>query len=90
MTVQLIQFCLSLQLLQSFFQNIALKGYLTHRMTITVSILQENFLMKCRPFRSNQKMSHFHFDLSLKLSQGEVHDFSGEVCISQGGGGEIF
>jgi hypothetical protein len=25
------------------------------------------------------KMSNFHFDLSLKLSQGEVHDFSGEV-----------
>jgi hypothetical protein len=29
MTVQLIQFCHSLQLLQDFFQNIALKGYLT-------------------------------------------------------------
>jgi hypothetical protein len=28
---------------------------------------------------SNQKRSNFHFDLSLKLSQGEVHDFSGEV-----------
>jgi hypothetical protein len=24
-------------------------------------------------------MSNFHFDLSLKLSQGEVHDFSWEV-----------
>jgi hypothetical protein len=24
-------------------------------------------------------MSNFHFDLSLKLSQGVVHDFSGEV-----------
>jgi hypothetical protein len=24
-------------------------------------------------------MSNFHFDLSLKFSQGEVHDFSGEV-----------
>ena len=24
-------------------------------------------------------MSNLHFDLSLKLSQGEVHDFSGEV-----------
>jgi hypothetical protein len=24
-------------------------------------------------------MSGFHFDLSLKLSQGEVHDFSGEA-----------
>ena len=29
---------------------------------------------------SNQKMSNFHFDLSLKLSQGEVYDFSGEVA----------
>jgi hypothetical protein len=28
---------------------------------------------------TNQKISNFHFDLSLKLSQGEVHDFSGEV-----------
>jgi hypothetical protein len=24
-------------------------------------------------------MSNVHFDLSLKLFQGEVHDFSGEV-----------
>jgi hypothetical protein len=24
-------------------------------------------------------MSNFNFDLSLKLPQGEVHDFSGEV-----------
>jgi hypothetical protein len=24
-------------------------------------------------------MSNFYFDLSLKLSQGEVHDFSGQV-----------
>jgi hypothetical protein len=28
---------------------------------------------------SNQKMSNFHFDLSLKLSQGDVDDFSGQV-----------
>jgi hypothetical protein len=27
----------------------------------------------------NAKISNFHFDLSLKLSQGEVHDISGEV-----------
>jgi hypothetical protein len=42
-----------------------------------------NFTEKlCRPYirvLSNQKVSDFHFDLSLKLSQGEVHDFSGEV-----------
>ena len=28
---------------------------------------------------SKQKMSNFHFDLSLKLSQGKVHHFSGEA-----------
>ena len=28
---------------------------------------------------TNQKVLNFHFDLSLKLSQGDVHDFSGEV-----------
>jgi hypothetical protein len=28
---------------------------------------------------SKQKMSNFHFHLSLKLSQEEVHDFSKEV-----------
>ena len=33
-------------------------------MAITVSILQKNFLMMC---------------FTLKLPQGEVHDFSGEV-----------
>jgi hypothetical protein len=33
----------------------------------------------CAPGLSNQKMSNFHFDLLLKLPQGEVHDFSGEV-----------
>ena len=30
-------------------------------------------------------MSNFHFDLSLKLPQGEVHDFSGEVQKLSGG-----
>jgi poly(3-hydroxyalkanoate) synthetase len=71
MTVQLIQFRPSLQLLQSFFQDIALKGYLTQRqMAITFSILQKNFLTKCGPYIiSNQKMSNVHFDLLLKLSQ---------------------
>jgi hypothetical protein len=29
-------------------------------------------------------MSNFYFDLSLKLSQGEVHDFSGEVQTFSG------
>ena len=46
--IQLIQFCPSIQLLLSLFQNIALKGYLTQRwMAITVSISQKNFLTKC-------------------------------------------
>jgi hypothetical protein len=41
-----------IQLLQSFFQNIALKGYLTQRqMAITFSILQKNFLTKCGPYK---------------------------------------
>ena len=31
-------------------------------------------------------MSNFHFDPSLKLSQGEVHDFSGEVQNNLRGG----
>ena len=35
------------------------------------------FLRSVDPI-SNQKMSNFHFDLSLKLPQGEVRDFSGE------------
>ena len=49
-TVQLIQFCPLLQLLQSFFQNIALKGFVLDTETngyITVSILQKNILTKC-------------------------------------------
>jgi hypothetical protein len=29
-------------------------------------------------------MLNFHFDLSLKLPQGEVHDFSGEVLKFSG------
>jgi hypothetical protein len=41
--------------------------------------------MWCGPL-SNQKMSNFHFDLSLKLSQGVVHDFSGEVQKFSGEG----
>jgi hypothetical protein len=28
---------------------------------------------------SNQKISNIHFDLSMKLSQGEVHHFSGKL-----------
>jgi hypothetical protein len=47
-------------------------------MAISVSILQKKLSYKVQT-QSNQKMSNFHFDLSLKLSQGEVHDFSGEV-----------
>jgi hypothetical protein len=36
--------------LQSFFQNIALKGFFTQRwMAIAVSISQKNFPTKCRP-----------------------------------------
>jgi hypothetical protein len=34
-------------------------------------------------------MSNFHFHLSLKLSQGEVHDFSGEVQKFSGEGAHL-
>jgi hypothetical protein len=34
-------------------------------------------------------MSNFHFDLSLKLSQGEVHDVSGEVQNDLRGGAHL-
>jgi hypothetical protein len=34
-------------------------------------------------------MSNFHFDLSLKLSQGEVHDFLGEVQNNLRGGAHL-
>jgi polyisoprenoid-binding protein YceI len=46
-------------------------------MAITVSILQKKFLRSVNP--KQPKISNFHFDLSLKLSQGEVQDFSGEL-----------
>jgi hypothetical protein len=46
-------------------------------MAITVSILQNKFLRSVDP--KQPKMSNLHFDLPLKLSQEEVHDFSGEV-----------
>jgi hypothetical protein len=44
-------------------------------MAITVSILQKNFLTKYIPYST----INFHFDLSLKVSKWEVHNFSGEV-----------
>jgi hypothetical protein len=78
MTVQLIQFCPSLQLLQSFFRNIELKG--TWHRDERLALFQfytKTFLRSVDP--KQPKMSNFHFDLSLKLSQGEVHDVSGVV-----------
>ena len=79
MTVQLVQFCPSLQLLQSFFQNIASKGYLTQSEWLSLfQFYRKTFLRSVDP--KQPKKSNFHSDLSLiKLSQGEVHDFSGEV-----------
>jgi hypothetical protein len=38
---------------------------------------EKTFLRSVDPKQT--KKSNFHFDLSLKLSQGEVHHFSGEV-----------
>ena len=37
---------------------------------------RKTFLQSVDP--KQQKLSNFHFDLSLKRSQGEVHNFSGE------------
>jgi hypothetical protein len=89
MTVQLIQFCPSLQLLQSFFQNIALKGYLTQRwMAITVSILQKNFLTTCRPwatktFQIFTLIYHWNFLKERCMTfQGRCKTISGEVHTS--------
>jgi hypothetical protein len=57
------RFCPSLQLLQSFFRNIALKGYLTQRwMLITVSIL----LKQCRFCPSLQLLQSFFQNIALK------------------------
>jgi hypothetical protein len=45
---------------------------------LSVSFLQKKLSYEVETL-SNQKRSNFYFDLSLKLSQGEVHNFSGEV-----------
>ena len=36
-----------------------------------------------------KKMSNFHFDLSLKLSQGEMRHFSGQVQNDPRGGAHL-
>ena len=80
MTVQLIQFCPSLQLLQSFFQNIALKG--TWRRDEWLSLFQfyrKTFLRSVDPKQPKSVKFSLWSTVSLKLSQGEMHDFSGEV-----------
>jgi hypothetical protein len=58
--------------------------------TITTKFLSKHCIKRLSLFQFYRKKtflqsvdpkqpSNFHFDLSLKLSQGEVHDFSGEV-----------
>jgi hypothetical protein len=75
---------IQLPLLQSFFQNIALKGYLTQKW-IGLSLFnftEKTFLQSV----DNKQPKNVKFDLSLKLSQGEpVHNFSGEVQKFAGG-----
>jgi hypothetical protein len=69
---------IQLPLLQSFFQNIALKGYLTQRWIGYRSLFnftEKTFLQSV----DHKQPKNVKFDLSFKLSQGEVHDFSGEV-----------
>ena len=83
MTVQLIQICPSLQLLQSFFQNIALKGYLTQRwLAITVSILQKN-LTKCRPL-ATKKCQIFTLIYHWNFPKGRCMTFQGRCKNYQG------
>jgi hypothetical protein len=78
MTVQLVQFCPLVQLLQRFFQNVALKGTSHRDEWLSLFQFYRKSLLRLDPI-SKQKMSNFHFHLSLKLPQGKVHDFSGEV-----------
>jgi hypothetical protein len=81
LTVQPIQFCPSLQLLQSFFQNIALEGYLTQKWMVIMTVLILTFVD-----RKQQKMSNFHFDLSLieTFRRGGAELFKGGAKRSQG------
>jgi hypothetical protein len=86
MTVQLIQFCSSLQLLQSFFQNIALKGYLTQRwMATTAPILQKKLSYEVYIYSTlwATKKWNVHFDLSLKLSKGRCMPFQVTVEVQK-------
>jgi hypothetical protein len=84
MTKQLIQFCPSLQLLQSFFQNIALKGCVTQKwMSVTVSILQKNTLTKCRPWATkNVKFSLW--SVIETFPRGGARLFRGAKILSGG------
>jgi hypothetical protein len=48
---------------------------------------EKTFLRSVDP--KQQKRSNFHFDLSLKPSQGEVQKFSGEVQNDLRGGAHL-
>jgi hypothetical protein len=81
MTIQLIQFCPSLQLLQSFFRNIALKEYLTQRwMAITVSILQKKLLQSVDPKQPN----NVQFSLWSIIERAGAWLFKGDTKIVKG------
>jgi hypothetical protein len=80
MFVQLNQFCPSLQLTTKFLSKHCIKRILVTEMNGYHALFQfyrKTFLRSLDP--KQPKTSNFHFDLSLKLSQGEVHDFSREV-----------
>jgi hypothetical protein len=73
-------------LVQHFFRNIASKG--TWHGDEWLSLFQsyrQTLLQRVDPKQHIQiqqqtdKITNFHFDLSIDLSQGEVHDFLGEV-----------
>ena len=84
MTVQLIQFRPSLKLLQIFFQNITLKGYLTQRwIAITVSILHKNFLAKCRHYKQPKNVKFLLWSI-IETPQGRCITFQGRCKNAQG------
>jgi hypothetical protein len=84
MTVQLIQVCPSLQLLQSFFQNLALNEHGDEWLSL-FQFYRKTFFRSVDPSHPKQPINVKPLKLSqknvksLKLSQGEVQKFSGEV-----------
>jgi hypothetical protein len=85
MTVQLIHAILPfITITTKFLSKHCIKRVLDTEMNgyHCLNFTEKTFLRSVDPI-SNQKMSNYHFDLSLKLFNGEVQKFSGEVRTSQ-------